>query len=151
MNYEIKVEEVGEQPAAAVMKQVPLAQVGQFIGEAFDLVMAALNAQHVSPAGPPFARYRMHGDTFDVTAGFPTMQPMVASGRVVPVSLPRGKVATTMHVGAYYAVKHAYDAIMEWLPEHGLHVAGDPWEVYLDGPEVAEPRTIIRVPCQRSE
>lgn len=148
MKYEINVEQIGEQSAAAVVKKAPVAQIGEFIGEAFRLVIAELTAQHITPAGPPFARYKMLGDTFEVTAGFPTPQPIATRERVIATTLPSGTVATTMHVGAYDEVKDAYDAIMAWLPEHGMHVAGDPWEVYLDGPEVAEPRTILRVPCQ---
>ena len=85
MDYQIKIEDIGAQRVAAVVRQVPISQVGAFIGEAFGLVMAALEQQQIEPSGPPFARYQM---------------------------------------------------------------LGDPWEVYLDGPEVAEPRTIVRVPCR---
>ena len=148
MDYEIKVETVAEQPAAAVVSEIPVAEVGKFIGEAFGLVMAALQEQHSFPAGPPFARYQMHGDTFEVTAGFPVAQPIQAAGRVVPTTLQGGSVATTMHVGAYDKVAQAYNALMAWLPQHDMRAVGDPMEIYLDGPEVAEPRTIVRVPCE---
>ena len=148
MEYEINVEQIGPQTAAAVVRTVPITKIGPFISEAFGVVIAELAAQNMTAAGPPFARYTMLGDAFEVTAGFPTPRPIAGTQRVIGTTLPGGTVATTMHVGAYDAVKDAYDAVMSWLPEHGMHVAGDPWEVYLDGPEVAEPRTIIRVPCQ---
>lgn len=147
MEYEINVEQLGEQHAAAVVKQVPIAQIGAFIGEAFGLVMAELAAQRITPSGPPFARYDMRGSVFEVTAGFPTPLPIASRDRVIATNLPAGTVATTMHVGAYDAVKDAYDAVMEWLPTQSLRPTGDPWEVYLDGPEVMNPRTVVFVPC----
>lgn len=148
MEYTITTEVIEAQTAATVTaEQVPIPEIGKFIGEAFGLVMAALQQQQLAPTGPPFARYAMHDKTFDVTAGFPVAQSIVTAGRVHATSIPAGTVATTMHVGSYGDVAKAYDAIMAWLPQHGLRVNGDPWEVYLDGPEVASPRTIVRVPC----
>lgn len=148
MEYTISTEVVEEQTAASVAaERVPIPEISTFIGQAFGLVMAAMQQQHLAPTGPPFARYTMHDKTFDVTAGFPVAQSIATVGRVHATSLPAGTVATTMHVGAYVDVSKAYDAIMAWLPQHGMRVTGDPWEVYLDGPEVAAPRTIVRVPC----
>lgn len=148
MEYQIKIEDIGAQRVAAVVEKVPISEVGAFIGEAFRLVMAALKEQQLAPSGPPFARYQMLGDTFEVTAGFPTEGRVEATGRVVSAELPGGSVATTAHIGAYDHVNLAYDAIMAWLPTQGMQASGDTWEVYLDGPEVAEPRTIVRVPCR---
>ena len=149
MDYQIKVESVQEQQAAAVVKRVPVAEVGAFIGEAFGLVLAALREQQVEVSGPPFARYQMLGDSFEVTAGFPVANPIKPTERVAAVALPACSVATTVHVGPYSAVNLAYNAIMAWLPKHDLQASGDPWEVYLDDPEVEAPRTIVRVPCRR--
>jgi effector-binding domain-containing protein len=36
---------------------------------------------------------------------------------------------------------------MEWLGETGREATGDPWEIYLDDPEVAAPRTVVCFPC----
>lgn len=148
MQYDIRIETLKEQHAAVVMEKVPVAGIGTFVGEAFGLVMAALGPQHAFPIGPPFAKYRMLGDAFEVAAGFPVAAPITAAGRVVPLDLPGGTVATTTHVGTYDAVAQAYDAIMHWLPGQLLVPAGDPWEVYLDGPDVEQPRTIVHVPCR---
>lgn len=148
MTYDITLETMTERPAAVVTATLPVASIGPFVGEAFGLVMQALGAAHSFPAGEPFASYRMHGDTFDVSAGFPVAAPVAASGRIVPFTLPGGTVATTMHIGPYDGVAAAYDAIMVWLGQEHLVPAGDPWEVYLDGPEVAMPRTRVCVPCR---
>jgi effector-binding domain-containing protein len=72
-------------------------------------------------------------------------------GRVVPGSLPGGEVATTTHVGSYDDVAAAYSAVERWLDDQGLVPVGDPWESYLDGPEVAQPRTVVCFPCARRD
>ena len=58
----------------------------------------------------------------------------------------------TLQVGraeAVGAVAAAYEAGAQWMTENGYEPAGDPWESYLDGPEVAEPRTAVFMPCQK--
>ena len=146
MDYEMQIETLQPTATAVVTATLPVAGIGPFVGEAFGLVMQALQAQHAFPVGPPFARYRMHGDTFEVSAGFPVAAPITAADRVVPASLPGGQVASTVHLGAYDEVSRAYDAILAWLPTQHLAPAGDPWEQYLDGPEVAQPRTLVHLP-----
>lgn len=148
MKYEMRVQTLQPATAAVVTETLPIATIGPFIGEAVGLVMQALQAQHAFPVGPPFASYHMQGETFVVSAGFPVARPFTADGRVVPMELPGGPTVITMHVGAYDEVAQAYDAIMAWLPSQNLLPAGDPWEQYLDGPEVAQPRTLLHQPVR---
>ena len=61
--------------------------------------------------------------------------------------LPGGDVASVIYRGPYSGVGTAYEAVQEWLRQNGYKVSGEPWESYLDGPEVAEPRTIVQFPC----
>jgi effector-binding domain-containing protein len=64
--------------------------------------------------------------------------------------LAGGPTATVLHRGAYDAVAAAYDAATNWLADNGYFPAGEPWETYLDEPEVAEPRTNVHLPCRRT-
>lgn len=143
----IHVTEHREEPAAVVCGHVPAAELARFLGEAFGEVWQQLSAQHVAPAGPPFARYRPTDDGFDVEAGFPAAAPVTPAGRVRTTTLPAGVVATSVHYGDYAQLGGTYRDITDWLPAHGYSVAGAPWESYLDGPEMAEPRTVVSFPC----
>lgn len=71
------------------------------------------------------------------------------TGRVVASSLPVGPAVEVLHTGPYSAVPAAYRAAEDWLADNGWEPAGPPWESYLDGPEVAAPRTLLHVPCRR--
>jgi effector-binding domain-containing protein len=143
----IQVTERREEPAAVVRGHATEAELPAFLGGAFGEVMAQLGAQQVAAAGPPFARYWPTDGGFDVEAGFPSTGPVSAAGRVVSAVLPGGVVATTVHRGDYAGLGQTYSEIEEWLPAHGYTPIGTPWESYLDGPEVAEPRTQVSFPC----
>ena len=51
--------------------------------------------------------------------------------------------ATVMNVGPYDSVPPAYFAIEQWMSDNGHVAGGRPWESYLDGPDVPEPRTLV--------
>ena len=147
MAYEVELVERTREDTAVVCGRVPHGEVGPFIGAALGEVMSAVGA--VPIVGPPFCRMDMTGDEFDLEVGFPVAEPIEPSGRVVPSTLPGGDVATVLHTGPYDEVPPAYAAIGAWIAEHGYVSAGAPWEAYLDGPDVAEPRTIVSWPCRR--
>ena len=146
MGYEIEIVELQERDTAVFRGHVAHDGIGDFLGLAFRQVMGALGAAPV--VGPPFARYAVTADGFDIEAGFPVANPFPGSGQVAGATLPGGSVATTIHVGSYQGLAGAYTAIEEWLVAEGFEPADDPWETYLDGPEVEAPRTIVSWPCR---
>lgn len=145
--YEVRVEERTARPAAVVRAHVPRDDIAAFLSGAFGEVVGTVAQQGASVAGPPFGRWTPDERGFEVAAGFPVDRPVLASGRVVPDELPAGTVAVTLHTGAYDDVGAAYQAVTAWLAAHRMTVAGEPWESYLDGPDVATPRTEVCMPC----
>lgn len=150
MEYHVERVELEQQDTAVVRGSVPHDGIAAFIGGAFGEVMAVLGAQGLTPAAMPFARYAIVEGGFEIEAGFPTDRPVQPSGRVVASTLPGGPAVLVLHRGPYSGVADAYDAAMTWLAENSWTMTGPPWEAYLDGPEVAEPRTIVHVPCRPS-
>lgn len=146
MTYSISIVERSEQPVAVVVGHVPHDGIGPFVGSAFEAVLGAVGPAAV--AGMPFARYDLEPSGFAVEAGFPVRSPIPPSEKVVPSILPAGTVAQTLHVGSYQGVAAAYAEVEAWMSAHGWTPAGAPWEEYLDGPEVAEPRTVVSWPCR---
>ena len=150
MSYDIELVNVLEQPAAVVRARVAHHGIAEFLGPAFGDVMTALQRQGLQPAGPPFGRYRPAEDGgWDITAGFPVGDTVTAEGRVEAMTLPGGPVARTLHVGDYGSLAMAYEAVSAWLGDHGYTAAGEPWECYLDEPEVVPPRTEVWFPCRQ--
>jgi effector-binding domain-containing protein len=147
MRYEIGFVDLQAQPVAVVRGHARIDEISDFLGGAFGEVLIVLDKQGQHPTGPPFGRYRSAGDGFDVEAGFACSAEVEPEGRVEADQLPGGRVARTLHVGPYGDVGAAYEASIDWLTEEGYEVAGAPWESYLDGPEVPEPRTEVFIPC----
>jgi effector-binding domain-containing protein len=150
MTYDIETVELPERPAAVVRGQVAHDGIPGFLAQAFGEVVTTVGPRGLGPAGPAFARYRPTEDGgWDIEAGFTLLGALDgASGRVEPTTLPAGEAARTVHVGDYGGLGAAYEAVGAWLAEHGLVAAGDPWECYLDGPEVEHPRTEVYFPCR---
>lgn len=136
------------QHTAIVCGQIRPEELPEFLGGAFGEVIAALDEQGLHPTGAPFGRYRPTEGGFDVEVGFPCSDVVKPEGRVEASELPGGRAARTMHVGPYGDVGAAYDAAMSWITDEGCIVTGAPWECYLDGPEVPEPRTEVFIPCE---
>ena len=135
------------QPTAVVRGRVVVDDLPGFLGEAYGEVMRVLGEQGRSPAGPPFGRYQRDDGGFEVVAGFPTAGTVRPTDRVEADTLPGGLTARLLYRGDYAGIGAAYEAVEAWLAERGYLPSGLPWESYLDGPEVAEPRTVLQVPC----
>lgn len=148
MEYHVDRIELQQQDTAVVRGQVALDEIAAFVGGAFGEVMSVISAQGLGVAGPPFTRYGMLEGGFEVEAGFPVSAPVKAAGRVVPSGLPGGHALAVLHRGPYDRVADAYSAAESWLGDNSWQPAGNPWEVYLDGPEVSEPRTVVHLPCR---
>ena len=146
--YDVTVVELPAQPVAEVRATVAAEELPEFLGKAYGEVLAAAGRQHVAPAGAPFGRYHPDARGFEVEAGFPTSGPVTGEGRVRAAELPGGLAARTLHTGDYGAVGAAYDALQGWMADHGYVPTGEPWECYLDGPDVPEPRTEVYFPCR---
>lgn len=151
MAYEIELVDLQPQQALVVCGHVAVSGMGEFLGPAFGEVMAALGGS--APAGPPFARYAMvegesDGDVgFDVEAGFPVAADVPLTGRLESTTLPGGPAARVLYRGPYDGIAGVYEAVEAWFDAGGYVASGAPWESYLDGPEVPEPRTTVTWPC----
>lgn len=145
MDYDIEITELQEQQTAVVRGRVAHDGISDFLGSALGQVMGAIGGE---VAGPPFARYSMAEDGWDMEGGFPVAAPFPGVGAVEGSSLPAGTAVTTVHEGSYQELGGAYSALEAWLAESGYRPAGAPWEVYLNDPHAGEtPRTLVVWPC----
>jgi effector-binding domain-containing protein len=150
ITYEIADRRLVDQYTAVVRGEMAAADMPGWLAEAYRAVYLYLSRTQVNPSGPPFARYTFLDELVAVEAGFPVPLEVAGEGSVEPSMLPDGPAAVTTHVGRYEDLAMAYQAVHQWLDEHGLVPAGPHWEVYFTDPN-AEPdpsrwRTEVVVP-----
>ena len=138
MDYDIRSIELDSVHTAVVRGRVPMDDISTWLPAAYDEVFGLLGRRGIIPAGPPFARYDLHGGTFEIEAGAPVASWVVAEGRVQPSSLPGGTAAVTTHIGPYDQLGDAVTALTAWIDAHAGEPAGAHWEVYYSDP-IREP------------
>lgn len=149
MPYEVMEKEVDSVKVASVSKEVDLTTIGAAIGEGFGTIMGVLGPQGGTPAGAPMVVY--HDVIDEETAGtvemcIPVAAEFEPSGPVEFKELPGGKVASTIHKGAYAGIAPAYHAVSSWISANGYEPAAPPAEVYLNDPtEVTESEQLTEV------
>lgn len=146
MEHHIEVLEV--QPVALIRASVAFDGIPAFLAAAYDEVSSVVFAQGAQIVGRPFARFRTGDHGFEVEAGLPTSGPVVPTGRVEAGELPGGPALVVLHRGAYDDIARNFREGHKWIAANRWTSTGAPWEVYLDGPEVAEPRTLVFMPCR---
>ncbi len=150
MSYTVTFADLRGRDVGVECATVRLEALPEFLSDAFEDVAEAARLQGVSLTGPPFARYGFEEPgAFRICAGFPVSSKLAPGGQVLADRLPDGRVAHTVHTGSYDTLAAAYDAATAYAVENGYEVAGEPWEVYLDQPDVPAPRTEVFVPCAR--
>jgi effector-binding domain-containing protein len=145
---EYHLERLHVQTVAVIRAHLAFDGIPAFLAGTFAEVREVLAAQDLEAAGPPFARYAVSGRGFDVEAGLPSSAPVTPTGRVEAAELPGGPAIVILHHGSYDDVASGYRAGTKWLAANRWAATGAPWEVYVDGPEVPEPRTLLYMPCR---
>lgn len=129
------------------------------IAELFGDGFAGLGMAGVALAGPPVTVYHdpeFSPESIDVELVYP-----VTPGAKAPVAtpggrtleartVPGGEVAVLIHVGPYETLGESYQALANWIGEHGYRVSGPPREIYLSSPmDPGPPVTEIRMPVEK--
>jgi effector-binding domain-containing protein len=138
---------------AVICDTIAMDQIADFFDRSFSRLPTAITDQGVTIAGPAFALY--HGPptaTADLEVGFATDRPVRADGDVQSGSLPGGRVARFVHLGAYDRLGESWGHLRAWMEARGLTPGHDLWEVYVTQPspdmDPADLRTELNWPLE---
>jgi len=151
MSYNCELKEQPPQPALSVRTRAAVQDLPQLFGKVYGAIMQYLGELGEQPAGMPFAAYyNMDMQNLDVEIGFPVARKFAGKGEVQPSEFPGGKLATVWHIGPYDQCGPAYEALTQWIKDHGYETTGVAYELYLSGPETPpeEIRTQIVFPLK---
>lgn len=131
-NFNIEIKERPAQMVCGVRRRIPLTQINGLIME----LCGILERDRVKVCGPMMSVY--HGDEFnpediDIEVCMPVMERAV-KGIAGTREMPGGRHACTIYAGPYSRIGTSYAAIMKWISDNNLSIAGPPYEVYLVSP-----------------
>ena len=138
MSQEVIVKDAAARPTAVVAATTTWPEFPELWPALLDEVWACLRAAGITRGCRNVMLYR--DNVPHVEVGVELLQPCSLIGRVVASSLPAGRVAMTVHRGAYTGLAAAHEAVVDWCTEHGLRLAGPRWEVY--GPHSDDPAEV---------
>jgi effector-binding domain-containing protein len=121
----VALSELQAQPMLSIRATIPVAKLGDTMGERIGVLSRFLHERGMQPAGPPFVRYHTFTDTdTDMEFGVPVTEALAGDGQIAAGELPEGPAVTTWHVGAPERLGEAYERIEKWRVEHGREPAG---------------------------
>ena len=128
MEYDVRLEQLGNQPLAVVRRRASLQELAKVVPDACGTVWNVIREQKIEGAGRNIALY--WDDKINLEVGVELDDPFAGDGEVFRSATPAGKVATTVHFGSYDRLHEAHRAIREWCAKHGHTLAGPNWEIY---------------------
>lgn len=153
MSYDINQHDLRPQPVISIRERIEQENLPTFFGRAFSELYAHLGRHGVPPRGEPFVIYHAFGpDGMDTEVCVPVPTVMPVTDRIGYRELPAVAVVDTLHVGPYEGLGQAYQALADWMEDHGFEAAGPVRERYLNepGPDVppATYRTVVQIPVR---
>lgn len=153
MTTAITTRQVPEVRILSLRDQIPADAFPAFLGRTFGQLYGHVGRHGVTTLGHPFVIYHAFGpDRIDAEVCVPVAaDPPVGEGLTVR-TLPAATVAEVLHVGPYEALATTYEALAQWISDHGFATAGPIRERYLTGPaddvSPSEYRTEIEQPIE---
>ncbi len=143
MKYQCELVERPAQPVLSVRTRSAVENLSGALGQAYGAIMQVLGQQGQQPSGPPFvAYYNEDMKDLDIEIGFPVAQALPGSGKVQAGQIAGGKFASVLYVGPYADCGPAYEALAQWLKEHGQAACGAYYEWYLNDPASTAPAAL---------
>jgi effector-binding domain-containing protein len=131
------------QPVLSIRTRTSVDQLPDLVGQSYAAIMQYLQEAGGAPSGVPFAAYfNMDMQDLDVELGFPVAQALPGQGQIQPGAIPAGMVATCLYTGPYPQMGAAYEAITQWIKDHGYEPSGVSYEYYLNSPADCPPEEL---------
>jgi effector-binding domain-containing protein len=110
------------EPYVAIPFTVTMATFPQAADTGFPQLFGWLSEHGVTPAGPPFIRYRVIDMAADleIEIGAPVAEAVPVSGPIRAGELPAGRYVTLVHTGPYDGLVAANEALQDWARDQGI-------------------------------
>ena len=140
MSYKCEFYQQEAQPTLTIRTRSSVEKLPQVLGESFGAIGQYLGSLGEAPSGAAFvAYYNMSLDDLDIEVGFPVSKLITGSGHIQASQMPAGNYASCLYMGPYDGCGPAYEALTQWVKEHGYEATGVAYEFYLNDPNETAP------------
>lgn len=121
-------------PFLFVRRQASQSELSATLAECFGIVFSHCLQKQVEMAGFPLARYPVVGPLMTIEAGVPLKHASEPLGELEYRELPGGSTVFAVHGGPYDRLGDTHAAVLRWIQDRRLRVAGPHWEWYVTDP-----------------
>jgi effector-binding domain-containing protein len=150
MPYEVMIKEEPDELVASIRTRIRPERIGDVIPDAFERLMACVGPVGYGEGMPGIVMHEMREpEVADIEVFTPVAGRFDPPEGVEVTTLRGGTMAAVVHTGPYDASRAAYEALNEWIDDHGRQIVGPPREHYLNDPHVVgmeRAETEIEVP-----
>lgn len=137
MVYDVMIKEEPDEKVATIRRRITPDRIPQVIPDAFQRLMDAVGPAGYGEGMPGIVMHEMRpAEVADVEVFMPVAEGFEPPAGIEVTTLPGGTMAATVHTGPYDESGPAYEALAEWIDEHGKQVVGPPREHYVNDPNV---------------
>ena len=150
MPYDVTIKEEPDELVASIRTRIRPERIGEVIPDAFERLMACVGPVGYGDGMPGIVMHEIREpEVADIEVFMPVAGRFDPPEGVEVTTLHGGTMAAVVHTGPYDASRAAYEALTEWIDEHGRQILGPPREHYLNDPHVVgmdRAETEIEVP-----
>ena len=150
MPYDVTIKDEPDELVASIRTRIRPERIGEVIPDAFERLMGCVGPIGYGNGMPGIVMHEMREpEVADIEVFMPVAGRFDPPEGIGVSTLRGGTMAAVVHTGPYEASRAAYEALTDWIDEHGRQILGPPREHYLNDPlEVGMERaqTEIEVP-----
>jgi effector-binding domain-containing protein len=137
MTYDVMIKEEPDELVASIRRRIAPEQISEVIPDAFEHLMTAVGPVGYGDGMPGIVMHEMRPpEVADVEVFMPVAERFEPPAGVDVTTLRGGTMVATVHTGPYGESGPAYQALTEWIDDHGKQIVGPPRELYLNDPNV---------------
>lgn len=142
LGFETDLENMESFQYIGIRKQVKQAELNQFLGTGFSVLIDAIKKQEVPCKGSPFTiNHAVTKGVFDIETGIRIERPMLETSQFKLGKIDSCKAFVVHYTGPYQELGAIYEATFGYFKEQSIQAIAAPIEFYINDPSTVKDST----------
>ena len=135
VGIEVQLQRIESFSYISILDSCALEEVSQRLSELYSELLVFGAKSNITITARPIAIYhRFDEKQAYFEAGFPVVEKMPVSGRILYQTMPEGNHVVADYYGSYDTLEEGHSAAQQWLIRYRRKLSGYPWEMYVTDP-----------------